>query len=78
MAASAQEMTAQIVALTDTNNALATRHDAAEGQITRLISAGQTRVQSTGDSSGKDGIFDKKRLCPKELRETTSFNSWSD
>ena len=39
MAASPSEMTAQIVALTDTNNALATRLDAAEGQIARLISA---------------------------------------
>ena len=35
-------------------------------------------MQGTGDSSGKDGIFDKKRLYPKELRETTSFKSWSD
>ena len=50
MAASAQEMTAQIVALTDTNNALAARLDAAEGQIARLILAGPARGQTTGDS----------------------------
>ena len=77
MAASAAEMTAQIVSFTDTNNALAQRLDNAEREIGRL-SVGAARTQSAGDGSGKDGIFDKKRLYPKELQETTSFKSWAD
>ena len=28
--------------------------------------------------SGDSGIFDKKKLYPKELKENTSFRSWSD
>ena len=57
MAATPQEMTAQIVALTDTNNKLAQRLDLAEGAITRMVAAAQAGVQSTGGSAGKDGIF---------------------
>ena len=73
--ASIAELAAQIVALTDQVNTLTNRLSVAEQNV-----AMQQQQQNTGTGNGgnKDGVFDKKRLYPKELKEGTSFRSWSE
>ena len=70
--ASMAELTAQVVALTDQVATLMTRVAVAEQNVT--MSAQGPRNQMSGDS----GIFDKKKLYPKELKENTSFRTWSE
>ena len=67
--ASIQELTAQVVALTDQVQTLTGRLQVAEQSFTAQVSKG----------GGSDsGVFDKKRLYPKEFKETTSFRSWAE
>ena len=63
------ELTAQVVALTDQVHTLTSRVIVAEQNVTMSV----TR---TGGSDS--GVFDKKRLYPKELKDNTSFRSWSE
>ena len=70
MAASMQEVTDQVVALTDQVQVLSTRLQDAENNTTL-----QTQ---TGSRDGDSGVFDKKPLCPKEIKDNTSFRSWSE
>ena len=75
--ASNQELTNQLVALTDANNALAKRLDLAEVELVRqkgLVTAGQGH----GGQGGGSGVFDNKRLYPKELKEHTVFRTWAE
>ena len=68
--ASNQELTDQVIALSDQVQTLATRLLVAEGNVT---------MQAQGGSRGGEGsVFDKKRLYPKELKDNTSFRSWSE
>ena len=67
--ASIQELTAQVVALTDQAQTLTGRLQVSEQSFTAQVSKG----------GGSDsGVFDKKRLYPKEFKETTSFRSWAE
>ena len=67
--ASLQEFTAQVVALTDTVQTLTNRLGVAE----------QLATLQQGRAGGKEsGVFDQKRLYPKDLKEGSSFRSWSD
>ena len=66
MAASVAELTAQVVALTDQVQTLTMRVGAAEHHA----------VAPT--QSSDSGIFDKRKLYPKELKENTSFKTWSE
>ena len=70
--ASSGELAAQVVALTDQVTTLMTRVAVAEQNVT--MSAQGPRNQMSGDS----GIFDKKKLYPRELKENTSFRTWSE
>jgi hypothetical protein len=65
--ASIAELTAQVVALTDQVQTLTMRVGAAEHHAVAL------KPQSS-DSR----IFDKRKLYPKELRENSSFRTWSE
>ena len=67
MAASVAELTAQVVALTDQLQTLTMRVGAAEHH------AVAPKVHSS-DS----GIFDKRKLYPKEQKDNTSFKTWSE
>jgi hypothetical protein len=67
--ASVAELTAQVVALTDQFATLITRVAVAEHNVT--MSAQGPRNHMSGDS----GIFDKKTLYPKELKENISFRT---
>ena len=59
MAASNQELTDQVIALSDQLQVLATRLQVAENNVTMQAQAG-------GGQRGGDGsVFDKKRLYPK-------------
>ena len=72
-----QELTNQLVALTDSNNKLAQRLDLAEAELVRqksLVAA----AQGHGGQGGGAGVFDKKRLYPKELKEHTVFRTWAE
>ena len=61
-----QELTAQVVALTYTVQTLGSRLQVAE----QLVTLPQ------GRAGGKEsGVFDQKRLYPKELKEGSSFRS---
>ena len=64
--ASVAELTAQVVALTDQVQTLTMRVGAAEHHA--------IAPKQSNDS----GIFDKRKLYPKELKENTSFKSWSE
>ena len=66
--ASLQELTAQVVALTDQVQTLSSRLQLAEQLTTLHGSRGKKGV----------GVFDQKRLYPKEFKDTTSFRSWSE
>ena len=67
---SLQEPTAQVVALT--------------GQVptstSRVLTAEQnfTLQTQTGSRGGDSCVFDKKRLYPKEFKDSMSFRSWSE
>ena len=70
MAASMQELIDQVVTLTDQVQTLSARLQVAENNVT---------MQSQTGSRGGDGsVFDKKRLYPKELKDNSSFRSWSE
>ena len=74
--ASMAELTAQLVALTDANNALAARVDLAENELVRqknLVGAGPAH----GEHGGGSGVFDEKRLYPKNPKEHTVFQMWA-
>ena len=68
--ASIAELTAQVVALTDQVQTLTSRVAVAEQNVT--MSAPRT------GRSNDIAIFDKKSLYIKELKENTSFRSWSE
>ena len=65
-----QELTDQVVALTDQVQTLSTRLQVAEGNVTMQA--------QTGSRGGEGSVFDTKRLYPKELKDNTSFRSWSE
>ena len=66
--ASIQELSAQVAVLTDQVQVLTDRLSDAE-QIT-------TTLQTLGGTRGSDSdVFDKKRLYPQELKDSTSFRS---
>ena len=67
--ASIAELTAQVVALTDQVQTLTMRVGAAEHHAV---------APRSGPQSSDSGIFDKRKLYPKELRETSSFRTWSE
>jgi len=69
MAASNDELTAQIVLLTDQIQTLSNRLSTAEQNQT---------LQHAGSKGREHGVFDKERLYPKELKEASSFRSWSE
>ena len=64
-----QELTAQVVALTDQVQTLSSHVQVAEGLATLHHGAGGKK---------ESGVFDVKRLYPKEFKETTSFRSLSE
>ena len=64
--ASIQELTAQVVALTDQVQTLSNRLSVAQQNATL-----QTQMGTRGSDSG---VLDKKRLYPKELKDSTSTN----
>ena len=66
------ELTAQVVTLTDQVTTLSNRLSVAEQN--QALNAAQTGSMRGGDA----GVFDKKRLYPKELKESGSFRSWSE
>ena len=66
------ELTAQVIALTDQLNTLTSRLSIAEQNQT--LHAAQAGSRGGGDA----GVFDKKRLYPKEMKEAASFRSWSE
>ena len=67
--ASLQELTAQVVALTGQVQTLSSRLQVAEGLAT---------LHQGAVGKKESGVFDVKRLYPKEFKETTSFRSWSE
>ena len=67
--ASIAELTTQVVALTDQVQTLTSRVIVAEQNVTMSVAR-------TGGSDS--GVFDKKRLYPKELKNNFSFRSWSE
>ena len=67
--ASNVELTAQIVSLTDQIQTLTNRLSIAEQNAL---------LQAQGSKGGDAGVFDKKRLYPKELKEAGSFRSRSE
>ena len=73
------EMTAQIVSLTDQVATLTNRLAIAEQNVA-AVQTGASANTGTGNgaNTSKDGVFDKKRLYPKELKPETSFRSWSE
>ena len=68
--ASIAELTEQVVALTDQVQTLMTRMAVTEQDV--ALSAPRT------GQSNDSGIFDKCKLYPTELKENTSFWSWSE
>ena len=63
------ELTAQVVTLTDQVTTLTNRLSIAEqNQALNAAQAGSMR-----GGGGDAGVFDKKRLYPKELKEASSF-----
>ena len=71
------EMTAQIISLTDQIATLTNRLAIAEQNVAAVQTNANTGTGG-GTNNGKDGVFDKKRLYPKELKQDTSFRSWSE
>ena len=72
--ASLAEVTQQVVVLIDQVQTLNDRLIVAEQNATAAQAQGRGGMGRGSDS----GIFDKKRLYPKELRDSTSFRSWSE
>ena len=73
--ASIAELTQQVVMLTDQVATLNDRLTVAE----QIVTTAQAQGGGGGMGRGTDsGIFDKKRLYPKELRDQTSFRSWAE
>ena len=68
MAASVAELTARVVALTDQVQTLTMRIGAAEHHA----------IAPRAGQSSDSGIFDKRKLYPKELKESTSLKTWSE
>ena len=68
--ASIQKLTAQVVALTDQDHVLTDSLTVAEQSATL-----QTQ---TGTRGSDNVVFDKKRFYPKEMKDSTSFRSWSE
>ena len=66
------ELTAQVVTLTDQVTTLTSRLTIAEQNQT--LHTAQVGSRGGGDA----GVFDKKRLYTKELKEAGSFRSWSE
>ena len=66
------EVTQQVVALTAEVSALTTRLAAAEQEAQR----GGSKGSGKGGGGDKGSVFDKARLYPKELKDTTNFSSW--
>ena len=73
--ASIAELTAQVVALTTEVQSLTNRLTLAEQAV-----GGQSANGTGGNVGGGSatGVFDVKRLYPKELKETTAFRSWAE
>ena len=70
MAASNDELTAQIIILTDQIQTLNNRVSIAEQNAS---------LQTQGGSRGGDsGVFDEKKLYPKDLKDGSSFRTWSE
>ena len=69
--ASNAELTAQIVSLNDQIQTLNNRLSIAEQNA--LLQA-----QGGSKGGGDSGVFDKKRLYPKDLKDGSSFRSWSE
>ena len=65
--ASIAELTAQVVALTDQVQTLTMR-----------VGAAEHHTVAPKPQPSDSGIFDKRKLYPKELRETSSFWTWSE
>ena len=65
-----QELTDQVVSLIDQVQSLTTRLAVAEQNA--------TFQQQSGAGGSGSGVFDKKRLYPKELKDSTAFRSWSE
>ena len=72
--ASIADLTAQVVALTAEVQGLNARLVVAEQAS---AGAAQQQQQGTGGGGGS-GVFDKKPLYPKELKENTAFRSWAE
>ena len=64
------ELTAQVVAPTDHVQTYTSRLTVADKN--------QTLHAQVGSKGGEHGVFDKKRLYPKELKEAGSLRSWSE
>ena len=71
--ASLQELTAQVVALTAEVQGLTGRLAIAE-----QAASAQQMQGGNGGGGGGAGVFDKKRLYPKDLKDTTSFRAWAE
>ena len=70
MTVSKHELINQVVQLTDQLQTLSARLQVAENNVT---------MQTLSGPRGGDGsVFDKKRLYPKELKDNSSFRSWSE
>ena len=69
-APSVQEITAQLVVLTDQVQTLSTRLLVAEQNA--------TLQQGMRGGGGDSSIFDKKKLYPREFKDTGSFKTWSE
>ena len=70
---SVQEITAQLVVLTDQVQTLTARLLIAEQNATL-----QAQMGTRGGGGGDSSIFDKKKLYPRELKEAGSFRTWSE
>ena len=70
---SVQEITAQLVVLTDQVQTLTARLLIAEQNATL-----QAQMGTRGGGGGDSSIFDKKKLYPRELKEARSFRTWSE
>ena len=69
---SLSELTQQVVMLTDQIQVLTDRLAVAEQNTPSL------QTQGAIGRGSDSGAFAKKRLYPKELRDSTSFRSWSE
>ena len=74
MAASVEQLTRQVVALTTEVGTLANRLVFTEQEIVRR---GTGAPAGNGKKGGGSGVFDQKKLYPKDLKESASFRSWA-